>query len=247
VLSDIVLYLVSRFPRGAGRTRIMKLLFLVDAEARKELGRPVTGVEWRRWLYGPFSREVLEVLDELVIEGRLASDPGPETRYKALDEPPELPGEVRRIVDRVVGEYGFLPLRELLRRVYESYGVDRLGLGEKIEFDWDEEILKLVEGINRDREALAELVGRLYEGYLEALEVLPRNTLALYAIAVSNLSARDSKRAEELTRELLGLLEELSEYIRKGGAKSPLPTELRRKAKAVYEELVDAAAQAVGG
>lgn len=247
MLSDILVYLVSRFPRGAGRTRLMKLLFLVDAVASRELGRPVTGVDWRRWLYGPFSREVLDVLDELVLEGRLVADPGPEVRYMALDEPPELPVEVRRIVDRVVDEYGFLPLKELLRRVYENYGIERFDLGERIEFHWDKKILELVEKIDGDKDALIELIGSLYEGYPDAFEVLPRNTLTLYAIAVSHLSTRDLEKAKRLTRELLDLLEELSIHMREGRAASPLPPELRRKAKAVYEELVEAAAQAVEG
>ncbi len=44
-MSDLLLYIVSRFPRGIGRTRLMKLLFLVDAVAAERLGRVVSGVE----------------------------------------------------------------------------------------------------------------------------------------------------------------------------------------------------------
>jgi len=47
---DVLLYLLSKFPYGVGRMRLMKLLFLIDATADK----PITGVRWVRYLYGPF-------------------------------------------------------------------------------------------------------------------------------------------------------------------------------------------------
>ncbi|ADM27594.1 conserved hypothetical protein [Ignisphaera aggregans DSM 17230] len=247
MLRDVVLYLVSLFPRGAGRTRIMKLLFLVDAEARKRLGYTVTGVNWRRWFYGPFSRDVLEVLDELVWEGRLAVDSGPEVRYIALDEPPKLPHEIKEIVDEVVNNYGFTPLRELLKRVYDEYGVEKIGLGEKIEFDWDKEIIELVELVNSDEDAVVELIGRLYDEYRDALEVLPRNILALYSIAVSHLSSHNPEKAKDLTQRFVELLKELSKYVNKNTKASSIPPVLRHRMKAIYEELIDIAARAVEG
>jgi hypothetical protein len=249
LLHDIILYIVSRFPRGVGRTRLMKLLFLVDAFSARELGRGVTGVEWRRWRYGPFSREVLDALDELVDAGLLAVDVGPEARYVALREPPALPEEVRRVVDRVVEEYGFLPLRELLSRVYEEYGISGLGMGERIRFDWDSEVLGLAEDSGRDRDAVIELAGRLYEEYRDVFDVVPRNLLALYVIAAAHLSARDPKRLRDLTRNLLDLLEDVKKYLERhaGSNRAPLPPEVRRKAGMVYNMLLDAAAKAVEG
>jgi len=231
LLKDVVLYLVSLFPRGAGRLRIMKLLFLVDAEAKKRYGYTVTGAEWR---YGPFSREVLDVLDELAREGALIADADPDVRYIALDEPPKIPREIREIIDEVVKDYGFTSMRELLRKVYDEYGA---------ELDWSSEIAGLAELVSSDKDAVVELVGRLYEEYRGALEMLPRNALTLYAIAVSYLSSRDPEKARDLTRRFVELLEELSKYV-KGG---PIPSELRRRVKEMYEELVDVAARAVDG
>jgi len=247
VLRNIILYLVSLFPRGAGRLRIMKLLFLVDAEAKKRYGYTVTGVDWRSWRYSPFSREVLDVLDELAREGTLIADAGSEVRYIALDEPPKLPDEVREVVDNVVRKYGFLPLRELLKKVYEEYGVESLGLGEKIELDWGKEIAGLAELVSSDEDAVVVLVSRLYDEYRDALELLPRNTLALYSIAVSYLSSRDPEKAADLTRRFVELLEELSKYVNGSGKESPIPPTLRHKMKEMYEELIDIAARAVEG
>jgi len=232
VLRNIILYLVSLFPHGVGRTRIMKLLFLVDAEARKRYGYTVTGVDWRRWRYGPFSREVLDVLDELAREEALIADADPDVRYIALDDPPKIPREIREIIDEVVKDYGFTSMRELLKKVYEEYGA---------ELDWSSEIAGLAELVSSDKDAVVELVGRLYEEYRDVLEMLPGNMLTLYAIAVSYLSSRDLVKAKSLTLKLIELLEDLRKYL-KG---DPMPPELKRRVKEMYEELVDIAARAV--
>ena len=69
LLHDIILYIASHFPEGVGRTRLMKLLFLVDAIHSRLYGRTATGLKWVRWYYGPFSREVLDAIDDLYEEG----------------------------------------------------------------------------------------------------------------------------------------------------------------------------------
>jgi len=117
---------------------LMKLLFLVDAYAVEELGGPVTGVEWRRWYFGPFSKEVLEVLEELEYEGVVVEESGEGyTVYllnPALDIKPSLPEHIRRIVDRVLEEWGRMPLERLLAKLYERYNIHSYSLGEKIEW-----------------------------------------------------------------------------------------------------------------
>ena len=246
MLREIVVYIISRFPRGVGRTRLMKLLFLVDAMASKELGHSITGVEWVRWRYGPFSRDVLGALDELVDEGLLTIDPGPEVRYKALVDEVKLPRDAIRIVDKVVEEYGFLPLEKLLEKVYSEYDIDRLGMGEKIALDWWREIFELAERSGSDEQALAELIGRLYEAYRNALEALPSDTLLLYGIAASHLARRNPERLRGLTRMLLEVLGSIEAHI-KGDERTPISPELRRRIIALYKELVNAAAEAMGG
>ncbi|GAY25390.1 conserved hypothetical protein [Desulfurococcaceae archaeon AG1] len=228
--------MVSRFPRGVGRTRLMKLLFLVDAISSKELGHRITDIEWKRWVFGPFSREVLDVLDTLVRSERLYVDAGPEVRYIALEEPPPLPEDVRRVVDKVIREYGFMPLKMLLTRVYEEYGVKG--------FDWYREIFELARSVDRDRDSVIELVGRLYDEYREAFEMLPKEMLALYAIAVGHLSTYDVKRLNEITKDLLDLLEEMNKHA---SSKEPLPTTIRNRAKNLYTEILNTAAEAIKG
>ena len=245
LLRDIILYITSLFPRGVGRTRLMKLLFLVDAEAYKRIGHEVTGVKWRRWYYGPFSKKVLEALDSLVDEGLLVVDPGPEVRYKALEGSTNLPADVKEIINTVVKEYGFLPLEELLKRVYSEYHLSKMGIGERITFDLRRELMELAEK-SRDEWALVELVGGLYELYREPLELLPSDTLLLYGIAASYLAEKDPKELRTITNALVDLLDELKTHLEKD-KEAPLPPSLRSKIMRLYKELLKTSARAVGG
>jgi len=225
---------------------LMKLLFLVDAAALRELGRSLSGVEWRRWRFGPFSKDVLKTLDSLVDEGLLAVDPGPEMRYIALVEPPKIPEDVRRVVDRVIDEYGFLPLNKLLEKVYSEFHIREKGMGERIVLDMHAEILELAERVGDDEDALVELIGRIYDAYRDPLEALPRDTLVIYAIAATYLAKRDREKLKRITSRLLDLLESARLVLEKRG-REPLPPELRKWINDVYRELVDVATEALKG
>ncbi|ACB40085.1 Panacea domain-containing protein [Pyrobaculum neutrophilum] len=242
-LRDLVLYVVSRFPKGVGRTRLMKMLFLVDMYAGEGLGRSLTGVDWFRWKFGPFSREVLDVLDELEKEGLVAVDLGPERRYIALAEPEALPDDVRRVVDRVVAEYGFKPLRELLAEVYERFKINERELGERIAAGDGklERLVRLAEAAGGDEGAYVELMGRLYEEYEDVLDAVPPDMLSLYGLAVLALQ-RSGKggEVEKVTRELVEVLDEVGKVLRSEPNK-PLPRPIRERVSRLYSELLDAA------
>ncbi len=68
-LASLILYVIREYMKlarhGIGRVRLMKILFLIDYLAFKYWGEKITGTKWIRWLFGPFSKEVLDVLDEL--------------------------------------------------------------------------------------------------------------------------------------------------------------------------------------
>ncbi len=243
-LRDLLLYIISKFPRGVGRTRLMKIVFLVDALSVKKLGRRLTSVEWRRWHYGPFSKDVLDELDRLVEENSVLVEGGPEVRYFYLDEPPPLPKDVREVVDEVVREYGFLPLRELLKRVYEEYGVTKVPLGEKIEFNWKNEIMELAGSAGSDEDALVELVGRLGEEYEEEeVKLLPSGLLTLYTLVAPHLASKRREELRKITAELLDLLEYAREHR---GDKEFYPS-LRSRAAKLYRRLEEIAAEILEG
>jgi len=246
-LRDIIMYTISRFPYGVGRTRLMKVLFLVDAIAGKRLGKKITGLEWFRWHYGPFSPIVLDVLDKLVYEGFVEVDKGPEVRYKIIYELDEdklnIDKEEREIIDRVVEEYGFLPLGELLNIVYEKYKIYDLEKGEVIPLTKAEKIVETILNY-RDRdevldEILDEIVETIYEEYRKAFEMLPKSMLTLYILAAKRLAEDGkSKDLKSLTNELLCVLREVRDYVEEHERKSrpkPMPRELKKKVWTVYD------------
>ncbi len=132
-MKDAVLYIISKFPRGIGRTRLMKLAFIVDSVSLGKLGKRVFEGEWVRWYFGPFNKAILDVLDELLDENAVDVVPTPASvRYVSLADPQRLPNNVRDIVDKVVDKYGFKPLDALLDEIYRKWRIRRIPLGEVI-------------------------------------------------------------------------------------------------------------------
>jgi hypothetical protein len=70
---SVVLYLIAGYCRFSGRgitrTRLMKLLFLVDYLYWKRCDRKLTNLEWRTYLFGPFSRDEVIVYDDYTFGG----------------------------------------------------------------------------------------------------------------------------------------------------------------------------------
>ena len=132
-MREIILYIVSRFPRGIGRTRLMKLAFVIDAVSKERLGRRLLGGKWVRWYFGPFNKAVLDVLDDLFEDAVVDIIPSSASvRYISLEEPPELPPEVLEIVEEVIENYGFKHLDDLLDEIYRKWEIDSIPLGEVI-------------------------------------------------------------------------------------------------------------------
>ncbi len=133
-MKNVVLYIISKFPRGIGRTRLMKLAFIIDSVSLRKRGKRVFGGEWVRWYFGPFNKAILDALDDLLRIELVDIVPTPASvRYVSLGNPRSLPDDVRGIVDEVIEEYGFKPLNELLDEVYGKWGIKKIPLGEVIE------------------------------------------------------------------------------------------------------------------
>ena len=138
MLRELILYLITRYYRatgkGIGRTKLMKLVFLVDYLHWKRFGKRLLDVRWVKYLYGPFSKAVLDILDELErdgVVGVVELDKGI-TLYTALYNNIKLGGDAKKIADEVVKNLGELSLDELLQHVYSLDEVRGRDLGEEI-------------------------------------------------------------------------------------------------------------------
>ena len=127
-LKPLVAYLIDqvRDQEGAlNKTALVNLVYLVDVECCRKLGRPATGLEWRFHHYGPYSAELeQDVNDNAFINlfGDRNSGYGFATSSDWRDihaafstsfEP-----TVRRVADGVARQWGLEPLETLLEYVY---------------------------------------------------------------------------------------------------------------------------------
>ena len=104
---ELLLYIASKLSGDIafGRTKLYKMLFLIDFQAYGLFGESVTGRSYRRWQRGPYPFMMPEVEQQLVEAGRaVLHEDGMFRRLEALDEPnlEVMPGEWWAVVDEVV-------------------------------------------------------------------------------------------------------------------------------------------------
>jgi len=121
---DLIMYVLRRGPTA--RTKLMKLLFLIDRELHRRHGATV--FRWKMYKYGPFSREVLVTLDDMEIYGSIVSrvEEDDIVYELASTAPAELPREVKEVADQVLETWAHRSLDDLLSYVYSLEEVKRL-------------------------------------------------------------------------------------------------------------------------
>jgi uncharacterized phage-associated protein len=120
-VAPLIQYFVERIP-GAGRTQVVKFLYLADLEARRYLGKPITNLDYIWWDFGPFDSSILSQLDELCRSGFLEGEQvcyhtgKVGWRYRATTKRLEesFPKEVSAILEFIASHYGTTSLQNLL-------------------------------------------------------------------------------------------------------------------------------------
>lgn len=142
-LQECVIYIVYRLGRVI-RTRIVKLLYLVDLESFKQLKRPLTGLTYKSYYYGPYSPEIIESVKKLfgfeITEECVTTEDGdicyvykigPNPRF--TKDPPEFfTGKEKLVIEQVISKFGNIPLNELLNHVYATPAFKKTPLGRPI-------------------------------------------------------------------------------------------------------------------
>jgi hypothetical protein len=144
ILGNLIRYIVSEIQDADGlvyRTRLVKLLYLCDVEHYQSRGETLTGLEWVRYMFGPYAFELP------AITRRMGLDLGEEeldfstrrgVKYEVYDVPhPEgwlEPGQ-KGIIDRVIGRWGNEDLRLLLDYVYcDTQPMKNAQFGQTLDF-----------------------------------------------------------------------------------------------------------------
>ena len=144
-LKPLIAYLIDQVRDQDGtlnKTALVKLVYLVDVECCRKLGRPATGLEWRFHHYGPYSAELeRDVNDNAFIQvfGDRNSGYGfaPSSDWKDIHAAfnTSFDPAVRRVADGVVSQWGLEPLETLLEYVYfETEPMQDARRGETLDF-----------------------------------------------------------------------------------------------------------------
>jgi len=137
-----VLREAKRDRRSVGRTKLVKLLYLIDYECYRLTGAVATEAPWRFWHYGPYCEEIVQAAE---------STPGIEFQEKeAISEDREfvgydvetwgdtlhaLPPLVRNVTLAVYREWGSADLAQILDYVYyETEPMIHARRGEYLDF-----------------------------------------------------------------------------------------------------------------
>ena len=128
--ADLIRYVLRRGPMA--RTKLVKLLFLIDIELYQRFGATV--FRWKMYKYGPFSREVLDVLDDMEIDGFAAAKVADDAIIYELAStaPVELPQEVKETADKILETWAHKSLDDLLTYVYNLEEVKKTWPGKPL-------------------------------------------------------------------------------------------------------------------
>ena len=129
---------------GFGKTKLVKLVYLVDVENYRARRRTLTGAEWVFHHYGPYAFEIDAALAELAFDmpresvqtaggyAAIALKPmsGVKSRLGEHVKTPEL-----RLVNRIIGDWGETELNPLLDYVYfDTEPMKDAARGETLDF-----------------------------------------------------------------------------------------------------------------
>lgn len=72
-ITDLIAFLLRNVSQ-AGRTQVVKFLYLADIEARKCLGKPLTDLSYVLDNHGPFDPVILARLEDLESQGKISTE-----------------------------------------------------------------------------------------------------------------------------------------------------------------------------
>jgi hypothetical protein len=132
-IEDDLIWYVTWKATAAGspaiKTRLIKLLYLVDLAHSAKTGRPATGLRWYYHRHGPYATGVEDSLDHMVgrtlsMESTSTAAGGEAMVLRARTPPPPdlLPARLAAITDEVLARWARVELSELLAHVYFETG-----------------------------------------------------------------------------------------------------------------------------
>jgi len=121
-LSNILVAILKEHGNSLPKTKLLKLAYLVDLIHARRFGKRIIDEIWIYYLYGPY----IERYDEILGEGpfeimEFETEDETIAQLVSLEESEssaQLELDIGLIVEKVVSEYGEMPLKELLNYIY---------------------------------------------------------------------------------------------------------------------------------
>lgn len=128
-LKKLIAFIIDQVRDAGGslpKTKLVKLLYLTDISAMRQLGKPLTGIHWKYWHFGPYSAEIDTAIQEIV--GRsidelevITKDGRRILTYEAV-EPQEIEHEYgleeRLTIYSILKRWAVEELKDILNYVY---------------------------------------------------------------------------------------------------------------------------------
>ena len=133
---DVIYYLVNKLGFIESRTKLVKLLYLADVEAKNKTGNTITGLTYVYHFYGPYSPQIIETALEMDGEEiKEIYNPYFE-RYEYVkgeqDREIKLTEEEIKVLEEIIEEYGKLGTNDIKERAYQTEPMKTAKPGEVI-------------------------------------------------------------------------------------------------------------------
>jgi len=142
-ISEIIAYIISLMGGKAySKTQIVKLLYLIDVVSSRRTKRPLTGISYRSYYYGPYSNDIEDALRMLLEQGymmgdkRITGDGKPYYVYtlNAIPHFNQLNASERSLISECVKPLLKLSLDQLLDMAYKTKEFESVSFGDPISF-----------------------------------------------------------------------------------------------------------------
>jgi hypothetical protein len=178
-VKNAVFYILERAENqkiSIGKTRLIKLLYLLDIENYRSNQRVLTGLDWIFYKYGPYAFEIEKFLDKIgVIEEDVLIGGGKifaNLKKEFEEEDIKLDIETKAMIEKLIDDWGTADLNELLDYVYfETEPMFKVELRQKLDFSSVKGRRKKrkIELSRKSKEKLGEL-GKRIKKRLEEIE-----------------------------------------------------------------------------
>ncbi len=119
---DTLYYYYQEFHTGIGKTKLLKLVYLIELFFYRQNRKRLTSAEWVYYRYGPYLFNYDDLLSNMNISiDILNDDPGKNANIISLKDKKEeikIETDLKFLIKRIVKEYGKQELKDILDFIY---------------------------------------------------------------------------------------------------------------------------------